>query len=596
MGNLKSRSQEGFLLGLYANVFGDLATMFPNHRSTLCRDLETLRSRVAAEGVSFLTKTLPSLGKAFDEALDTGSFKPHHAFKCAKGRANPAFLRGLFNDLFDGSGNLVRHDPAVIRCIRQVCYLVYKMQFPYSKKDERQVIDRFLLNEKALHELELPDLTRFREIVARVLEGFNPREILPRHGPGSVATGERLDKKWVFSRLYQDIHYVYPYDEYFVVGGDTEIQDRREWYDGLTRCETGVAKVVLVPKDSRGPRLISMEPLEYQWIQQGLKDALYSHIGKHPLTRGRINFLDQSVNGSLALDSSRNRAYCTIDLKDASDLVSTKLVEGLLPKHLLPYFMAVRSHVTTLPDGEEIVLKKYAPMGSAVCFPVEAIVFWTVAVVAVADHFGWRYSDVADLVYTYGDDLIVPTVCFDKVVQYLESVGLVVNTQKCCRNGMFRESCGVDAYNGFNVTPLKMSAVWSTDPRSGSCLASYSAYANSLAERGYYAAADYVRTRLEETFGLLPFGTHSAGYPCIVVDTFSEAIRRNYARGFRVRRSARYQTYQVKTQGLTPVSLQTTLDGWPRLLRHVCGLAGREPDRVVLPRSTLMRWKWYTIR
>lgn len=596
-GSLRSRSQEEFLLELFENVFEDLATMFPNHRSTLCRDFQTLRSRTLAEGVSFLTKTLPSLGKTFDQALDTGSLVPHPSFRKAKGRTNPAFLRGLFSELFDASGTLVGKSVAVIKAIRQLCYLVYKLEFPFSTKDEQAVIARFLKNEENLENLEITtDLKISRELISRVLSGFNPKEILPRHGPGAVSTGEKGDQKWEFSRLYDPIHQCFPYYEYFIVGGATELIDRIKWYRSLAREKTGKAKVVLVPKDSRGPRLISMEPLEYQWIQQGLNKALVRRLENNVLTRGRINFSDQKVNKDLALESSRNRAYCTLDLKDASDLVSCKLVEALFPEDLLKYFMSVRSHVTTLPSGEEVVQKKYAPMGSAMCFSVEALVFWAISVAAVSDHFGWHYSQVADLVYVYGDDIIVPTVCFDKVVQYLEGAGLVVNTQKCCVNGAFRESCGTDAYNGVDVTPLKMSTVWSSDPRSVGCLASYSAYANSLAERGYHATAAYVFGILEETMGLLPHGTISSGFPCIRMDSVSDAVRENIAKGIRVAWSTKYQSYKVKVRVIQPVHFTTTLDGWPRLLRHSCGLAGREPDRVVLPRSTQMQWRWRLLR
>lgn len=596
MGNLKSLSQEEFLLGLYKNVFEDLATMYPNHRSTLCRDYETLQSRVLAEGVSFLTKTLPSLGKAFDLALDTGSLTPHPSFKRAKGRRNPAFLRGLFSELFDELGNLVGSSPAVVKTIRQICYLVYKMEFPFSTLDERRAIQRFKENEESLDDQVLPsDVSSEQELLAQVLQDFDPVDILPRHGPGSVSTGEKLDKKWAFARLYSGIHRVYPYYDYFMVGR-AELLDRVKWYRALQRLDVGIASVVLVPKDSRGPRIISKEPLEYQWIQQGLAKALTRHLSTNRFTRGRVNFHEQDTNKTLALESSRNRAYCTIDMKDASDLVSVKLVESLIPQELIKYFMAVRSHATTLPNGEVMTLKKYAPMGSAVCFPVEALIFWCISVVAVARHFGWTHSEVADNVYIYGDDIIVPTVCFDAVVQHLEAFGLVVNRQKCCVNGSFRESCGTDAFDGVDVTPLKMSTVWSSDPRSWGCLASYSAYANSLAERGYYAAAAYVRLQLRRSVGRLPYGTRRAGYPCISVDTLSDAVNSNEKAGFRVQWSTRFQTYRVRVRVLQPVTLSTTLDGWPRLLRHVCGQAGREPDRVTLPRSVQVRWAWRLLR
>ena len=594
MGDLNGQRQKEFLLDLYVNVFEDTATMYPKHRLTLCRDLETLQSRVMAEGLSFLTKTLPSLGKYLDEALDSGSLKPHPSFRKKKGRRNPAFLQGLFSELFDPSGFLVENAPAdVIAAIRQICFLVYKMEFPFSKRDEDRVLQSFLKNEEELRAFDYSlDPTRVKEIIKAVLRGFNPRKILPKHGPGAVSTGEKLDEKWEFSRLYDSIHQCYPYYEYFIVGGASELVDRIKWYKGLTRNIPGYAKVVLVPKDSRGPRLISCEPLEYQWIQQGLNRSLVSHLESAKLTRGRINFQDQSVNQELALSSSKNGVYSTIDLKDASDRVSVDLVKLLFPEELLRFFLAVRSQGTTLPDGEVIDLVKYAPMGSAVCFSVEALLFWAISVDAVANKLGMHYRQVADLVYVYGDDIIVPTHCFDEVIQHLEAFGLKANRQKCCSSGRFRESCGVDAFNGINVTPVKLSTVWSSDPRSGSSLASYAAYANTLAERGYYAAAAYLRNSLENRGNKLPYGTSNAGFPCIRVDSLPEAIRKNFAKGIQTAWSTRYQRYKVRVMTLRPVSRVSTLDGWPRLLRHVCGQTGRETDRVVLPRSTQIRLRW----
>jgi hypothetical protein len=64
------------------------------------------------------------------------------------------------------------------------------------------------------------------------------------------------------------------------------------------------ARVCLVPKDSRGPRIISCEPAELMFIQQGIMRKLYSHLETHHLTAGQINFTDQSINRNLALLAS----------------------------------------------------------------------------------------------------------------------------------------------------------------------------------------------------------------------------------------------------------------------------------------------------
>jgi hypothetical protein len=83
-----------------------------------------------------------------------------------------------------------------------------------------------------------------------------------------------------------------------------------------------VAKLTAVPKDSRGPRLICVHPKEAIWIQQGQRLKLEAAITSSNLTKGRINFTDQTVNGGLALESSKSGRLATLDLKEASDRIS----------------------------------------------------------------------------------------------------------------------------------------------------------------------------------------------------------------------------------------------------------------------------------
>jgi hypothetical protein len=595
MGNLKSQDQK-LILDLFENLFLDLQQRYPGLSKSFQADFLTLVSRVEWEGLSFVTKTLPKLGKSFDEALDSGVLVPPRAFKKAKGSQTiPAFMQGMFSMLFDGRGFLVEEPNAdIIRDIRQVLFLVYKYEIPFDPKDCTRVIGAFLETEDELSELDLSsqDLSGERDFVCEILSDFDPKDIVPRHGPGAVATGEKLEQKWVFSRLYSAIHQVYPYYEFFIAGGAREVLDRVKWYRALQREISGEAKVVLVPKDSRGPRLISCEPLEYQWIQQGLGRKLMSHLEKHKLTRGRINFIDQSINRDLARDSSRHQQYCTIDLKDASDRVSLEAVKMIFPDHVYICLAATRSTSTKLPDGRQITLKKFAPMGSALCFPVEAFIFWAICVVAVARQLHVPYRDAAPNVYVYGDDIIVPTACYDSVVSALERIGLRVNTAKCCSKGNFRESCGMDAYNGVDVTPTRISTRWSKESSSGSCLASYSAYANQFAEKGYDRLARAVWKHVERVHGALPYGLPSSGFPCRHANSRTEAHLLNTEAGFKVRMNREYQRLEYKVRVLVPYRRRTRLKDWPRLLRNSVSGPIERPDEVVHPRSTVIRTAW----
>ncbi len=580
---------------LFSKLLDDFCRLDPRSTKQYLRDKETLNKRIRSEGISFVTKTLPSLGKWLDRTLDGERFTPHPSFKAQRGRTTPEFLQALFNRLFSGSGLLVNEDAEAVKMLRQLLFLVYKLELPYSQKQEEAVISTFLANEQFLETLVLPDLSKEASLVSEILAGFDPREIVPRHGPGAVSTGERGDEKWVFTRKYSQIHQCYPYYRYFMVGGRDELLDRLSWYNGLMSSDKGVARVVLVPKDSRGPRLISCEPLEYQWIQQGLNRSLVRHLESHWLTRGQINFSDQSVNQKLAMESSIHHFYCTLDMKDASDLVSRDLVEALIPAEQFKFFDAVRSHSTKLPDGRIVQLRKYAPMGSAVCFSVEALVFWAICVVAVSRDTSCSLHNAARHVFVYGDDIIVPTGSYAAVVSALTAVGLTVNLQKCCSRGDFRESCGVDAYMGENVTPTRISTRWSASPNSGDCLASYASYANSLAMKGYHSVAGELRRRLESVHGRLPYGTDKSSYPCIHVLSASEACCENKAAGFRSRWSNNLQRVEFYVSALKSRVVQTELDSWPRLLRNLVSPPAEAPDKVAVPWSARKVRCWRAI-
>jgi hypothetical protein len=125
--------------------------------------------------------------------------------------------------------------------------------------------------------------------------------------------------------------------------------------------------------------------------------------------------------------------------------------------------------MTKLPDGTLIELSKHAPMGSALCFPIMALAIWSLltahtctAQVAKAirasgslnkrrETFKWDKP-----VYVYGDDIILHSDFADSASQVLESVGLKVNTNKSFVRSLFRESCGGEYYNGWDVTPVRL--------------------------------------------------------------------------------------------------------------------------------------------
>jgi len=503
---------------------------------------------------------------------------------------------------------LASADPNAVKHLRQVLYFAYKLELPYSIEAETRVIEGFVETDKELElgsdsQLDLV-IEQASRITARIFESFDSKDIHPRHGPGAVATGEKLEEKWVFSRLYKSIHSVYPYYDFFVVGRGKEILDRLGWYKSLVRLDQGQAKVVLVPKDSRGPRLISCEPLEYQWIQQGLGRKMMSHLEKNFFTKGSVNFTYQKVNQRLALEGSLlSKSWATLDLKDASDRVSLELVRRVFSKtpDLLRALEASRTTETKLPDGRVVPLKKVAPMGSALCFPVEAYIFWVLMVSAriPASIRGWNPSwasvkEVGEVTFVYGDDIIVPEADAHQCIQILELAGLRVNQSKCCITGPFKESCGVDAFKGVIVTPSRLRKLWSGRSSDGTALSAYVSLANALSQKGYTSASYLLWERIEKVYGYMPYGTSNSSFPCRIVPDADEAERFNLAR-FRHRWNRNYQRFEFFVSRVLPRRRRTTLDGWSRLARDILMPQNGDPTDVVLPRSTKIKRGWAAI-
>jgi hypothetical protein len=96
-------------------------------------------------------------------------------------------------------------------------------------------------------------------------------------------------------------------------------------------------------------------------------------------------------------------------------------------------------------------------MGSAMCFPVECIVFAAIVEWAIMHaHGDPRHSNYC----VYGDDIIVETEFAPAVVTALEEFGFTVNHEKSYYRETvlnYRESCGGEYVFGEDVTPVKVS-------------------------------------------------------------------------------------------------------------------------------------------
>ncbi len=605
-----------FYSALFIELLHDIAEKHCVSSSIISRDVAFIERRIGAEGLQFLTVTLPSLGKAVDTALSTDTPLTFVGFRKDPTSSQPLFLQWLFSGVFACDTLLEREDsnPMCLKSLRQLLYFVYKLSLPFPDKLVKQTLDKFVETDSSLPTLPSKEdaetlddqqtqlvLTLARTLITRVCGDLDHRDIQPGHGPGAVATREDPVEKSYFNTIYSELDAIYPYSEYFV-SGSMHICDCYQEIQGHTLKPSGQARIVLVPKDSRGPRIISCEPLSYQWIQQGLKKVLMGRIEEHPLTSGHVNFTDQSINRRLAMQASMDGYMVTLDMKDASDRVSLELVSYLFSGcPFLEGLLASRSDSTRLPDGTVIKLKKFAPMGSALCFPVESLVFWalTVATIRVTrkSHQGFSSSLnwALNRTYVYGDDIIVPKSVYQSVLRMLPRVGLMFNESKCAYGRAFRESCGCDAYKGVDVTPVKIKTVWSSSLKnSPRTLCSYIALSNALYSHGYYRVASFIQKAVELTFGLLPYSESSAvPFLCWVrPDVCAQAINRS--RGFRYRFNRYLHRLEMNCLSITPVILRDKkCDTWSLLLRRIFSFSEHtNPGEYAAPRRIRLIRGW----
>ncbi len=482
------------------------------------RDVATIRRRCEHEGLSFLTIVLPTLSDALEQGLESGLLSCPTAF--SRHGSLPRLLGGFFRRVFALDGSLLDDAcPYAVKYIRQICRFFKKLKKGCSPLREQAAAEHFVEVEAELRmmtaHVERKDFlldTISGIIWSQVFPEVDPLDLVCHHGPG--ATAERLGSNERFrirnwnsrSELLfpSDLHCYPNYRLAAEVGSTGKEIGCVEGVDFLDIKDEPSVRVVFVPKTQLTPRVIAIEPSHVQYMQQSLKDYVYRILETHRLTKNSIRFSRQDFNQRLAYSGSIDRRLATLDLKDASDRVHLHLVQRIFKTSgILEYLEDCRSVHATLPDSRNIVLSKFASMGSAMCFPVEAMVFYTLAQCAMHQLDGTRptsssirrYSSMIDI---YGDDIIVPVEYADVVVRYLESYALKVNVNKSFSKGNFRESCGADYFKGVPVNPVYARKVphdnsrdWEADD-----VMSWNATADHFYIRGQWHVCQVIRDML----------------------------------------------------------------------------------------------------
>lgn len=493
------------VLPYLVKLIDDFKNIFPSSdysRADSRRDICTLISRVNAEGVSFALVALPRLAEGLFQYLETGQ-STYPGFRVLPGVGHPVFLRRLFHLAYTEGAKQVE----AIKCIYQFSVAFKKLKGPYPKTVLATQLRKFIEVDAELAQLDFssellqPIVDEARADIAELLSGLRleSQDAKPRPGPGS--TNDPVPKHLRFRPhvLYRQIDDVIPYvDEFHVHPWDCITTG---WYNRLYREAVGEqrARFKFVHKTVGKPRGICIEQNETQFLQQKYKRLLYRYIESHPMTLYRIKFTDQSINADLALLSSVTGQDATIDMSEASDRVSRKLVSALFRGlDIHDHLMALSTKWIDFPKKylEEgmpasMMTEKYAPMGSGLCFPVMTLVHWALCRAIIK--LSMQPDDYRERVYVYGDDIILPTECIEAIFTYLPRFGMKLNMNKSFYRSKFRESCGIHAYNGVDITPVYFKHLPSPNPQ-----AMLSSLQNEydLRRKGFTHTANLLRTSL----------------------------------------------------------------------------------------------------
>jgi hypothetical protein len=392
----------------------------------------------------------------------------------------------------------------------------HSVSFTDRTKEDAEFSMQISLNfGESIHRISRATASTLQRVCDRVVSSLGDfhsegdREF-PKHGSGRVSNQRQEVSKYHFTDWPNKLDRTFPYDLYartdFGMAGDRD----RDRHAVLNREPS--AKLIAVPKTMSGPRLIASEPNMHQWIQGLVANQLTQRF-KGTVLRYCLDISDQSHNQAMALSSSQSGSHATVDLKSASDRLSCWTLERALRanKTLLERIHASRTRTLTNRVAphlwDTISLKKAFTQGSAVTFPGQSLVYACFAIAAVIISRDWRVSDssirkAAQSVRIYGDDIIIPVDALVTLRDILVANQLKVNETKTFSKGMFRESCGFDAFDGVDVTPAYVKNV-SLRPEHEE-ISSLVEASNNLHKRGLWNLAKWQLSRIGKHLKTLP--------------------------------------------------------------------------------------------
>jgi len=539
-----------------AAVIRDCDMNYPQDHLDWTRDSKHVHQNVRSRGIGFVTLDLPVLGDWLLAGLTAGRLDDETMVPSGRRRSRrdcrPRLFWGLWSRLFDERGLLLDDpDPTALFLLLTVCNLWKKVEVECRPGVIQDAYEEYFEIERDMTpsspfwdgedwpEVTQTSLSNLRwnhligpvdEVHASLLEDYQftinelviplgvflPEDVVGRHGPGAVSDMGRKDDKYAFPTWPEKLDRLFPKDHHAVLNASSELLDEDAPY---LMDEEVYSYLTHVPKTQKAPRLIAEEPTCHQWIQQGVSDILRDRVKRSVLGRS-IDFFDQTPSQDACRAASVSGDACTIDLSSASDRMSTWLVERVFSRNLslLDAFQACRTRFLRqdryehLP--ESVKLKKFASMGSALTFPVQSIVFACLTI-AVGRHLhpDQTLESIAAQVRVFGDDIVCPVTWVVPLTELLTLCGLKVNSGKSFSHGKFRESCGLYAYKGHDVTPFRIRKTLSLVD--GASHVSWLQGAYNAHIKGLWNTSQYMESQasLGRKFPSVPVGAPPVGLP-----------------------------------------------------------------------------------
>jgi len=207
-----------------------------------------------------------------------------------------------------------------------------------------------------------------------------------------------------------------------------------------------------VPKTYKGARIIAMEHAYRQFHMQAIRKEIERLLQVNGYDK-YLNLHDQTPNQVAAREGSYNPTYATIDLSSASDSIGRAFAYSVLPAnvvHDVDEYLA-KEFIAPSKDSNRRVMHMFSTSGSAVCFPVESVIFLAICIEVTETCTSLTGEHYVDPI-VFGDDMLVDVQVYDTMCDVLTQLGFTVNLTKSYGDlSRYRESCGVEYVDGYNL-------------------------------------------------------------------------------------------------------------------------------------------------